>query len=521
MRGGRGTEMTSITVRCRFWALVVALALFAPGCLVRETIITAPAQPGSEGPSPTPEPEPQPEPEPEPNPEPEPEPNPEPEPTPAGLEFFLPAEGASVTSPLTVSVQGSGLVRVRFELDGTLVFEDTVAPFAWTLDPTAYAAGAHSVRVRAVLAASEEVRTVGITLAPAPTGAEQPPEVHAAVASLQQGHWYGVPNTKLSTVAPNPAVPGSVSMVIKAWSGGAFDTKRDRLIVFGGGHGDYSGNEIYVFDLNSLRWSRITDPSPQWPGDEYNLALRDSHPDGSPISRHTYNYLEYIPEPVDRFFVGGGAGLWSNGQYTDFNTYLFDFGALRWQIKSRCAAAGIGAVCAVDGSGKVWQISQDERNIASYDAATDTWTKHNEWRWSNLFNGWIGYSYTAVVDTKRNRFIMMSKGQTVAWNLNQPLADPVRLPTTGATEIQDTGSTGMAYHAPSDRIVVYRGGSDVYALDLETNVWKRHATSGSVSPGNAPQQGTFGRFRYSPKKDLFVIVNDVHANVFLYRLPPK
>jgi len=47
-----------------------------------------------------------------------------------------------------------------------------------------------------------------------------------------------------------------------AWSGGAFDTTRDRLVVWGGGHADYPGNELYVFDLGTLRWQRLTDPSP-------------------------------------------------------------------------------------------------------------------------------------------------------------------------------------------------------------------------------------------------------------------
>jgi hypothetical protein len=36
-----------------------------------------------------------------------------------------------------------------------------------------------------------------------------------------------------------------------AWGGGAHDTKRDRLIVWGGGHGDYGGNELYAFDVNT------------------------------------------------------------------------------------------------------------------------------------------------------------------------------------------------------------------------------------------------------------------------------
>jgi hypothetical protein len=59
----------------------------------------------------------------------------------------------------------------------------------------------------------------------------------------------------------------------------------------------------------------------------------------------------------------------------------------------------------------------------------------------------------------------------------------------------------------------------VYALDLDTNVWTKIDTTGAVSPGAAAPNGTYGRFRYSPKSDLFITVATVISNVFVYRLP--
>ncbi len=53
--------------------------------------------------------------------------------------------------------------------------------------------------------------------------------------------------------------PGSV---LTAWNGAAFDEKNLLLYFMGGGHGDYGGNEVYEFDLETGRWSRLTDPSP-------------------------------------------------------------------------------------------------------------------------------------------------------------------------------------------------------------------------------------------------------------------
>jgi hypothetical protein len=84
--------------------------------------------------------------------------------------------------------------------------------------------------------------------------------------------------------------------VVNAWSGGVYDPVLDQLLIWGGGHTDYAGNEVYAFDMGSLTWQRLTDP--------YTLidavgAVESSgeYPDaqGNPLpqqprSRHTYNY---------------------------------------------------------------------------------------------------------------------------------------------------------------------------------------------------------------------------------------
>ncbi len=123
------------------------------------------------------------------------------------------------------------------------------------------------------------------------------------IEDLRPGEWYEVPNSHLLDVGADPTelnLSGSISRgLMAAWSGGVFDTKRDRLIIWGGGHNDYGGNELYAFDVNLLRWLRLTEPTPN------PNRCQEVNSDGTPVARHTYNGLAYIANG-DRCFAFGG-----------------------------------------------------------------------------------------------------------------------------------------------------------------------------------------------------------------------
>ncbi len=79
--------------------------------------------------------------------------------------------------------------------------------------------------------------------------------------------WYEIPNTKLRSVCPPNGFGGSgYNFTDKcwgltgAWSSAVFDPGRNHLVVWGGGHADYYGNEIYTLDLSNLTISRLNDP---------------------------------------------------------------------------------------------------------------------------------------------------------------------------------------------------------------------------------------------------------------------
>ncbi len=99
---------------------------------------------------------------------------------------------------------------------------------------------------------------------------------------LNPGEWYRVPNSHLSAVLPNPIPAGNTgppSLMI-AWNSGAYDTTRDRLLIWGGGHKDYSGNELYAFNVNSLR--RFGNLAIQF--GKLNLATGKRYSGGGPLS---------------------------------------------------------------------------------------------------------------------------------------------------------------------------------------------------------------------------------------------
>jgi len=111
------------------------------------------------------------------------------------------------------------------------------------------------------------------------------------------------------------------SAVINDWSGGAQDETRNRLIVWGGGHGGYFGNEVYALDLTTLEMLRLNDPSDVAGYDFGNCYSPDAYADGRPVSRHTYDGLSYVAD-ADKMYAFSGAKAPCG--YQDDDTWVLD-----------------------------------------------------------------------------------------------------------------------------------------------------------------------------------------------------
>src|SRR5690242_11848965 len=121
--------------------------------------------------------------------------------------------------------------------------------------------------------------------------------------------WHEIPNTSIRAVCPPNGFGGSsyafrddCNNITAAWNSAMMDTKRNRLIVWGGGHNDYLGNELYSLELDHFKLTRLTDPAVPVNSTGCEEALADGT---QPNSRHTYDAVTYI-EHADRLFVYGG-----------------------------------------------------------------------------------------------------------------------------------------------------------------------------------------------------------------------
>lgn len=142
---------------------------------------------------------------------------------------------------------------------------------------------------------------------------KDPPNADALRAVLDDapaGSWLRVNRNHFSDVwtplAQRPSVGAeNPARVLFAWSSMTWDSNRDKLVFWGGGHANYSGNEVYRFDAHTLRWERASLPSEIYNplGDQQWFAIDGPH--GAPIAAHTYDNQEFLPL-ADRFVTFGG-----------------------------------------------------------------------------------------------------------------------------------------------------------------------------------------------------------------------
>ena len=319
---------------------------------------------------------------------------------------------------------------------------------------------------------------------------------------MQAGQWMELPTTKIRSVLPNPLPQGNPADLVVAWGGGTVDTARNRLLVWGGGHANYWGNEMYALDLPSLSVKRIVEPSSKTSQSSCSSAL----PDGTPVSRHTYGGLAHIAH-MDYLFAVNGA--MSPCGYLDPATWAYEFGAKKWTLKiASSAPSSFGTMAAYDPATKNVYV-KDQGNFYAYSAETNKYTKLNT---SEVY---VDYHLSAAIDSKRRKFVMIGEGVQVIDLATNKMSTMATSNAPGFVTSQQ--SPGIAYDPVADRIVAWHGGGNVYALNMDSGVWSQVANNAGPTAA-APQWGTFGRWGYVPQYGVFALINDIDQNAWVFKL---
>ena len=354
-----------------------------------------------------------------------------------------------------------------------------------------------------------------LALLPGSESQDKPSQSAASMPIPTAAGWHEILDTKLASRCPNdPAIEANSGCraVINAWNGGVADEKRNRLLVWGGGHSDYFGNEVYALDLEKAAMSRLTEPSPV----TNVMSCPEAYTDGRPSARHTYGGLAYIAE-LDSLFAYGGSK--SACGFMSSATWSFELAGLTWKAldphHGDSPANNPGAIAEYDAStGTV--ILSDTANLFRYDPHKNSYKKLRP-----LMG--VDYRLSGVIDADRKLFLMIG-GPGQFWtigigeNSKYEMQDWSRK-VSGCDPLRYAHSPGLAYDTERKEIVGWAGGDMVYVFQPEKRVCTAEAYPGG--PGAAQPNGTFGRFRYFTKARVFVLVNDWKQNAYSLKRAPE
>ncbi len=311
--------------------------------------------------------------------------------------------------------------------------------------------------------------------------------------------------------------------VVGAWNGGAFDALRGEFRLHGGGHADYGGNEVYVFDFSTLTWRRETDPQPLT-----GPFMRDSDGDGKedacpmpasgPAATHTYQGFVYVPK-IDRYWLFGTVGYCSQGM-------------------------GVSQAWEYNAHDKSWTELPQFVNLARYarlvvDARSGNVIAHvgNETGWKEIdpvarkvirtltpdpFGSYA--EGPAVFDPLRGTLYAVVKGKNtdrlVAYSV--PAGKKGKFETRRVTEWPKEAKKhwGLGLHA-SGLLVLWDGNDRIVIVEPDSGKsWESEAGGADYgSMGNTNKPGkVYSKWQYIPELDVFFGISNPDQGIVLYRL---
>lgn len=338
------------------------------------------------------------------------------------------------------------------------------------------------------------------------------------LAGVTQAH---EPSARLAAAAANTwsmidAGGVTAPVNITSYSGGWYDPEYHQFCIFGGGHWDYSGNETWCFDIATLSWKELYPPdvvtrpgydgadqlaynnydNKRYPGVLFNPA-GESIENAAPMSRHTYDQVEYVD--------GLGPYMWGGVTWGDEGTpwclvcpdsWVLRFKDRRWTYLYEGTnpapnEPGAGASAYAGATGMLYAKVKDQ-----------TWTydpRKNRWSQISTRGTPPPYTIEGTLEYDSRRNVLYFFGGNYEPNLTLWRFDIAKQrwsqlkPAGSGPDGNASNGPGMAYDSANDVLLIYYAGT-IWAYHPEQDRWETRRPE--IRPGD--NDYVFGRFRYDP-----------------------
>jgi hypothetical protein len=332
--------------------------------------------------------------------------------------------------------------------------------------------------------------------------------VNPTLAAILENTWVKIDSGGLATD------PG-----ILYYSGMAYDDEHGKLLVFGGGHYGYSGNEVWAFDPETLQWTRMYEPDPveaysaTYASTTYPGALFYPDPnaplsEARPMTRHNYDTVEFISSKGIMFTAGqytwGEPPIpycWGCG-----DTWTYDLDTNKWTYRNLSGASvpdNEGGSAAYDSrSDLVYHINKGQ--TWAYDVNSDSWM-----RVSTIGAPTKSIESNAEYDSKRHAILLFGgnyPAHNELWKYDIEANTWTKLSPAG-TPPPPGNAYGFTYDSANDVFVAYgTNGIGTYVYHPVSNTWtKQNPPSGEPAEDNGVT-GIYSHLRYDPRNNVIFLV---------------
>ena len=349
----------------------------------------------------------------------------------------------------------------------------------------------------------------------APPPADSPASLEKFVAAMAPNTWREVPNSAIAQVlsrrseAPDDGAVTGPQSVISAWTGSAYDAADHKWYFFGGGHHDYSGNEVYRFDFDTLKWTRLTRPSALQPA---TAETPCPMPVVGPSSSHTYDGITFSP-PTKTFFVWPAIGYCARGMLYGGGAWEFNPATRQWRHIPQEPVLGIFSDFDPN-TGKIVLMRQGM--TAYFDPVSRTYSSVT----TSLAP--IGDYGMGIVVPERKEFWGIDYGRVLfKIELTPDAPGPVQRVASPQEVPAEIGSaTGVAWSPRLKRLVYWGGDRTITMLDPATLKW----TTAPSAPGPAPSSKgdpsakvIYSKWKYVADLDVFIGYCNPNRGIWVYR----